>query len=119
MERMCPPTPAPEADKSSPVALAPPGAVPADENARAAPTRVSASWTAVVLGVVILILLIIFVAENTKSAQVNFLGVHGRAPTAVVLLIAAVAGAVIVVAVAASRILQLRKRAKRVRRTAS
>ncbi len=65
------------------------------------------------IGLLILVLLIIFVAENTQSAQVNFFGVHGRAPTAVVLLIAAVAGAVIVVAVAASRILQLRKRAKR------
>ena len=83
-----------------------------------APTRVSASWTAVVVGVLILILLIVFVAENTQRAQVNFMGVHGHASTAVVLLIAAVAGAVIVAAVGVSRILQLRQRAKRAEREA-
>ena len=71
-----------------------------------------------VVGVVFLILLIIFVAENTQTAQVNFVGVHGHAPTAVVLLIAAAAGSVIVIAVAASRILQLRRRAKRAERAA-
>ena len=78
------------------------------------PTRASASWTAVVIGVVILILLVIFVAQNTEQSSVTFLWLHGRAPTAVVLLIAAIAGAVIVIAVGVARILQLRKEAKAV-----
>jgi uncharacterized integral membrane protein len=113
----------PEEDQptgSGSVALNPPGppAEATDGATHSSPTRVSASWTAVVIGLVILILLIIFVAENTQSAQVNYFGVHGKAPTAVVLLIAAVAGAVIVVTVAASRILQLRKRAKRAEQAA-
>jgi|GEM_PF-283400 len=77
-------------------------------------TRASASWTAVVIGVVILILLVIFVAQNTEQSSVTFLWLHGRAPTAVVLLIAAIAGAVIVIAVGVARILQLRKEAKAV-----
>jgi uncharacterized integral membrane protein len=76
------------------------------------PTRISASWTAVVAAVVVLILLVIFIAENTQRSTVNFVGFHGHAPTAIVLLIAAIAGAVIVIIVGAARILQLRKVAK-------
>jgi uncharacterized integral membrane protein len=77
----------------------------------ALPTRISASWTAVVVGALVLVLLIIFIAENTQSSSVNFLGLHGTAPTSVVLLIAAAAGALIVVTVAVARILQLRRAA--------
>jgi uncharacterized integral membrane protein len=74
-------------------------------------TRISASWTAVVVAVLVLILLVIFIAQNTQHSSVNFLGLHGTAPTAVVLLIAATAGALIVVIVGISRILQLRRAA--------
>jgi uncharacterized integral membrane protein len=77
------------------------------------PTRLSASWTAVVASVVLLILLVVFIAENTQRSEVNFLGLHGHAPTAVALLIAALAGAGIVIVVAVARILQLRRKAHR------
>jgi uncharacterized integral membrane protein len=74
-------------------------------------TRVSASWTAVVVAALLLVLLVIFIAENTQRSSVNFLWLHGSAPTAVVLLIAAAAGALIVVIVGVARILQLRRAA--------
>jgi len=96
-----------------PLAEATPASAPTVEVVvHSSPTRASASWTAVVIGVVILILLVIFVAQNTEQSSVTFLWLHGRAPTAVVLLIAAIAGAVIVIAVGVARILQLRKEAK-------
>jgi uncharacterized integral membrane protein len=79
---------------------------------RRAPTRISASWTAVVVAVFLLIALIIFIAQNTQSSSINFLGVHGRAPTAVVLLIAATTGAVVVIIAGVARILQLRRSMK-------
>ena|SRR5271165_5449873 len=81
------------------------------ESNSVAPTRVSASWTAVVVATLVLVLLIVFIAQNTQHSSVNFLWLHGRAPTAVVLLIAAAAGALIVVIVAVARILQLRRAA--------
>ena len=74
-------------------------------------TRISASWTAVVVAAFVLVLLIIFIAQNTQRSSVNFLWLHGSAPTAVVLLIAAAAGALIVVIFAVARIRQLRKAA--------
>ena len=75
-------------------------------------TRVSASWTAVVVAAFVLVLLIIFIAQNTQRSSVNFLWLHGSAPTAVVMLIAAAAGALVVIAVAVARILQLRRTAR-------
>jgi uncharacterized integral membrane protein len=76
------------------------------------PTRLSATWTAVVVAAVILVALVIFIGQNTQQSSVNFLGAHGKAPTSVVLLIAATAGALIVVIVGIGRILQLRRVAK-------
>jgi uncharacterized integral membrane protein len=77
--------------------------------AHAAPTRTSASWTAVVAAIVVLIGLVIFIAENTQRTTVSFLGIHGHAPTGVVVLVSAVVGAAIVAIVGTARILQLRR----------
>lgn len=99
----------------TPVAGGTPASTPTrDAPPRPLPTRASASWTAVVVGVVILILLVVFVAQNTRQSSVTFLWLHGRAPTAVALLLAAIAGAIVVIAVGVARILQLRKEAKAV-----
>jgi uncharacterized integral membrane protein len=76
------------------------------------PTRVSASWTAVVAAAFVLILLVIFIAQNTQQSTVKFLWAHGKAPTSVVLLIAAIAGALLVIIVGVARIVQLRRTAK-------
>jgi uncharacterized integral membrane protein len=77
-------------------------------------TRASATWTAVVVGVIVFIALIIFIAGNTSSAPISFAGIHGHAPIAVMLLVAAVGGALVVVIAAAVRILQLRRQVGRV-----
>jgi uncharacterized integral membrane protein len=75
-------------------------------------TRISASWTALVAAVLVFIVLIIFIAQNTQRSTVNFLVFHGHAPTAVILLIAAVGGAAIVVIAGVARIIQLRRMAR-------
>ena len=78
-------------------------------------SRTSAAWTAAVLLAVFLVLLIIFVAQNTQTAHVNFFGWDGNAPQAVMLLIATVTGMAVVALAGALRILQLRRRIKRTR----
>jgi uncharacterized integral membrane protein len=78
-------------------------------------TRLSATWTGVVAALIILVVLIVFIAENTQHSTVTFFGQHGSAPVAVLLLIAAVAGALIVVMVGAARLLQLRLADRRAR----
>lgn len=72
-------------------------------------TRTSAVWFGVWAGAVALILLIIFVAQNTRNVEVSFLWMHGQISLALALLIAGVGGAVIAMAVAAVRIIQLRR----------
>ncbi len=76
---------------------------------QATPTRLSATWTAVVVASVLMIALVTFVAQNTQRSSINFLWLHGRAPTAVVLLIAAIAGALIVAAVGVARLVQVHR----------
>jgi uncharacterized integral membrane protein len=78
-------------------------------------TRISAVWFGVWAGVVALILLIIFVGQNTASVEINFLWLSGRIPIALALLIAGVGGAIIAMAVAAARIVQLRRLFRRTR----
>ena len=76
-------------------------------------TRLSVIWVGVVLGAVILILLLVFVLQNTQSARVSFLGFDGRVPLGVLLLLAAAIGACLAGILAGLRIVQLRLRARR------
>jgi uncharacterized integral membrane protein len=66
---------------------------------------------------VLLILLIIFIAENSRSVTVSFLGAGGHISLALALLIAAVVGAAVTLLVGSARILQLRRQVRRGRRT--
>jgi len=76
-------------------------------------SRTSGTWVAVLLLVVVLVLLAVFILQNTQKAQVSFFGWSGQAPLSATLLIAAAGGALIVGAAGALRILQLRRRVKR------
>jgi len=76
-------------------------------------TRISAAWLGVWAGIVVVILLIVFIAQNTAGVRVRFLWMDGVIPTALALLIAGVGGAVIAMAVAAARIVQLRRLVRR------
>jgi uncharacterized integral membrane protein len=78
-------------------------------------TRTSAAWLGVWAGVLAVIVLIIFVAQNTYSVEISFLWLHGRISLALALLIAGVAGAAVAMAIAAGRILQLRRVIRRSR----
>jgi lipopolysaccharide assembly protein A len=81
-------------------------------------TRLSGAWTAVVVGLVALVAILVFILQNQKSAEVSFLMFSGRLPLAVALLFAMILGALIVFAFGAARLLQLRMVAGRARRHA-
>ncbi|HEY1419276.1 MAG TPA: LapA family protein [Candidatus Dormibacteraeota bacterium] len=82
-------------------------------------TRLSGAWTAVVVGLLTLVVILVFILQNEQSVQVSFLFLSGRLPLAVALLFAMILGALIVVAFGAARILQLRMVAGRARRKAT
>lgn len=91
----------------------PPAAASERDHAKVAPTRISAAWAGVCAGVVAVILLIIFIGQNTAAVRINFLWMEGSIPTALALLIAGVGGAIIAIAVGAARIIQLRRLMRR------
>ncbi|WP_406813675.1 lipopolysaccharide assembly LapA domain-containing protein [Mycobacterium sp. M23085] len=76
-------------------------------------TRAGALWSSLIGGFVILILLLIFITQNTTPTDFQFLGWHWSQPKGVAILLAAVVGGLITVAVGTARILQLRRAAKR------
>lgn len=79
-------------------------------------TRLSGAWTAIVIGLVALVIILVFILQNGQKVEVAFLMFKGQLPLAVALLFALILGAVIVFAFGAARILQLRMVAGRARR---
>lgn len=78
-------------------------------------SRTSGTWLAVLVMLVVLLLLAVFIIQNTQSVEISFFGWNGQAPLAAALLIATVAGLFISAVAGALRILQLRRRVKRAR----
>ncbi|MGH3542041.1 MAG: LapA family protein [Mycobacterium sp.] len=76
-------------------------------------TRTASVWTSLTAGFLILIVLLIFITQNTASAQFAFLGWHWSLPLGVAILLAAVCGGLITVLVGTARMYQLRRAAKR------
>lgn len=67
----------------------------------------------ITIAILVLVLLIIFLLQNTVSVSVAFLGLHGSAPLAVMLLIAGAGFAIVTLVVGSLRIGQLRRRITR------
>jgi uncharacterized integral membrane protein len=82
-------------------------------------TRAGAVWVATSAALVLLILLIDFILQNTTKVEVRFLGLSGTLPLGMALLIAAVGGGVLVAIAGVARIAQLRINARRIRRSTS
>jgi uncharacterized integral membrane protein len=82
-------------------------------------TRLSGAWTAIVVGLLALVVILVFILQNQQSVEVSFLMFSGHLPLAVALLFALLLGAIIVFAFGAARILQLRMVAGRARRKGS
>jgi putative membrane protein len=77
------------------------------------PTRTSMAWTSLCVAALTLVILIIFMLQNTRSVEVSFLWMEGAVPLALALLIAAVGAAILTMVVGVARITQLRRRARR------
>jgi uncharacterized integral membrane protein len=82
-------------------------------------TNAGRLWVAIGVAVVLLILLIIFIAENSTHVRISFLGAHGSISSGLAMLISAVAGAIVTLLVGTARILQLRHEVRRHRRAKS
>jgi len=91
-----------------------PGKAPPPHKVRR--TRVGGVWVAAALFALVLLLLLIFILENSQSVKISFFGAEGNLPLGVAILLAAVLGVLLVVVPGTARILQLRRTAKRHRK---
>ena len=79
-------------------------------------TRVGATWTGLVIGIVVLVLLLVFILQNLDSVTLELFAWDFTLPLGVTLLFAAIAGAVIMALAGGVRIIQIRRAANRQRR---
>jgi uncharacterized integral membrane protein len=73
-------------------------------------SRAGAAWVGICFSVLVLVLLIVFMLQNTAPVEVRFFGMTGSAPLALTLLIAGVGVGLVTLIVGSVRIGQLRRR---------
>jgi uncharacterized integral membrane protein len=84
-----------------------------DRRGRVRRSRASYLWVGMIIAALVLILLLIFIAQNSQTVSIHFLGFNGHLSFAVAVLIAAVCGLLLVAIPGTIRILELRKSLKR------
>ncbi len=71
-------------------------------------TRTAVVWMSTVIGLLLLVLLIIFIAQNQAIVPLQYFGWNGSVSLGLTLFISAVAGGLVIAGVAVARIIQLR-----------
>jgi lipopolysaccharide assembly protein A len=102
--------PRPSANGASPQPAAPPAKTGRTQ------TRIKGMRTGLIAAFAGLIVVIIFIIQNAHAVNISFLGADLRLSLAVALLLAAIAGALIMAVAGTARITQLRRIMRRDRR---
>jgi uncharacterized integral membrane protein len=89
----------------------PPAPAPAANPLRR--TRTGITWVGIIVFAAVLVLLLIFILQNTQSVEISYLGATGHVSLAVAMLLAAVAGVLLTAIAGSLRIWQLRRRLRR------
>jgi uncharacterized integral membrane protein len=116
------PAPAPDDAAAPPTPSAPGGApAPVAENypVPTVRTRFGGLWIVLISGTVVLVLLLVFILQNSQRVEVHIYGGHWNAPLGVALLMASALGVLLVVVPGTGRIIQLRRAALRAHRRAT
>ena len=104
--------PVPAERPTGPVAL--PSSGPATGTAPAVRhSRSGGLWVGLILSALVLLFLLVFILQNGDPVQISFFALEGVLPTGVALLLAAIAGILLVAIPGSVRILQLRRAARR------
>src|ERR1700736_3114055 len=100
------------ADSSQPAVtaepVAPAASEPADHKLVVPKGRASGAWAGIAVGLFVLLLVVIFIAQNTSDAPLHFLWLHGRVPVGLAILLSFVLGGIVVLLVGVARLTQLR-----------
>ena len=116
------PVPVPAEQPTAPVAVpagpptaGPPTSGPATSGTAPAVrhSRTGGLWVGLILSALVLLFLLVFILQNDDPVQISFFALEGVLPTGVALLLAAIAGILLVAIPGSIRILQLRRVARR------
>jgi uncharacterized integral membrane protein len=80
-----------------------------DDKGKVGRTRVSGLWIGLIATALFIVLLIIFIAQNSHQTTIHLFGWHGRFSIALTILLSAVIGMLLVAIPGTVRILQLRR----------
>jgi len=80
------------------------------------PSRTGGLYAGIILSAIVLIFLLVFILQNQESVTIAFLGMRGSFPVGVALLLAAIAGLLLVAIPGGVRMMQLRRAARRAAR---
>ena len=76
-------------------------------------SRTGGLWVGLILSALVLLFLLVFIVQNDQSVEISFFALEGVIPLGVALLLAAIAGILLVAIPGSLRILQLRRAARR------
>jgi len=113
--RVGPPEP-PTVPTAQPPQSQPPQSQPPQAEPALLHSRSGGLWTGLILSAIVLIFLLVFILQNQISVTIRFLGFAGSVPVGVALLLAAIAGLLLVAIPGGVRIMQLRRAARRAAR---
>jgi len=115
-----PTRPFPEDGRQVPTPSAPPAPMPAQAQLPARSRNLSGmAWTALVVGVVALVFILIFVLQNNVPTQLTLLAWTFSLPVGIAALFAAIAGALITAGVGTVRMIVLGRSVRHLRRDAA
>jgi uncharacterized integral membrane protein len=92
---------------------APPGATAAASRNPLRRTRTSTVWVGVIVFAALLVLLLIFILQNTQAVEISYFAASGNVSLAVAMILATVAGVLLTAIAGSLRIRQLRRRLRR------
>ncbi|WP_058235865.1 LapA family protein [Devriesea agamarum] len=75
--------------------------------------KTAAVWISLIIGAVILVLLLVFIIQNSASTQFTYFSAQFSLPLGVAMLLAAIAGALVMALVGSVRMLQMAMRIRR------
>jgi uncharacterized integral membrane protein len=76
-------------------------------------TKFSGLWVGLTVAALVLLVLLVFIIQNSQSVNISFFGAHGHLSLGVAMLLAAIGGVLLVAIPGYGRILQLRRALRR------
>jgi uncharacterized integral membrane protein len=87
--------------------------IPDKSNNEKEHSKIGTAWVSLIVFVILLLLLAIFILQNSNKIKISYFGFHGNLSFGVGMFLAALAGSILTLLVGSARIIQLKSRRKK------